>query len=512
MPLSGPSDFDISGHYEGNLTTLSGTKYARIPVRADIPSNAAFPLTLKINDMSGQSVLTLTLSNPQSSSLTLTSSLGLSQPASLVQAEGCFMSKSEPEASFCPSSGKITFETHSNDGTSSTSLSLFRLKAEPPLILETPQAYTLTQAIERARKMSFDSRIEFEHVLRARESARAAYLHLLPQITMGTIANNLTPSFGSILGSIGDLAPFLLPSRWIEAGQAKDLSRAEQDAQKLMRLDTGTQVEGLFYTFARDRVARDFYEATLSKAVAVRNEVKIREDLGQLAVGSTDNMNSTINQIEQSLSVFNQLLAEDLSALSQALGLSNPEGVLDAQIDHEEAPIEQAPSFSFDEVSQAAISRAFELDQIDDLIDSATKGKQIKYFSWLDPAGDPGLGLGFALPSQIEISQSQIRELQITRDQMKAVISKKALNAVTDYHQSLQAYRLALDGMSIQERLLDQAIINLEAGTKVDLFGLVQIFQNDLSAQIAREAAVANYRVARAQINRLLLLGYYSDF
>ncbi len=125
---------------------------------------------------------------------------------------------------------------------------------------------------------------------------------------------------------------------------------------------------------------------------------------------------------------------------------------------------------------------------------------------------DPSLGLGFALPSEIELSSSQIRELRIDRQQLQSLLSSKVLNAVTDYQQALSSYKIAQEGVSKAAELRDITITNIETGVSNDLFGLVSSLQNLLSANISLQTAIANYRVARSEIDRLLLQGHYANF
>ncbi len=374
------------------------------------------------------------------------------------------------------------------------------------------QVFTLTQAIERARTQSFQSRIEYEHVLQAKKLAKASYLHLLPQITLNSIASNIAPSWPTLVGAIGDLAPFLLPSRWFMARSTSELSKAEQDSYLLMRLDMGVQIESLFYTFDRDQKTLGFTQSLLAQAQQIRNEVSIRENLGQLPTGSTGNLDSIVNQIQQSIDVLNQVLPEDLAAASAALGFLDPRAVSGTQIDHESQPIESAPLYVYDTVQSSALNHALELTQLDDLIEAARYQRKASYFSWLDPYGDPSLGLGAALPTELAIQRSKINELEICKEQLTSIISQKTYNSIIDYTSALQSFKDATTGLQIQQKLLESAQARLAAGVKVDLFGLVQILQNDLAAEINLESARANYRVARAQIDRLLLQGYYANF
>ena len=525
---SGPPIFQVSGHYEGSLTDHSdGKTYRQTPVCTDISSEPTTAPAIVVMDGSGTAKLTLQISNVTDTGLTVQSTPGMVQPMDLTldSSSQCYLGSVGVKVTLCVTQPEITLEVQNPyDNSDLMSLVLYQFKTgDAAQVQETPQAYTLTGAITRARTMSFASRIEFEHVVQAKLAAQAAYLHLLPQITMSTIANSISPAplsfvgtFQTALQSIGDLAPFLLPSRWLQAAATEQQSKAEQDSEILMRLDTGVQVEGLFYAYARDKKTRELTQAFLAQLIdpntGIRHEVKVREDLGQLPVGSTLTIDSIINQTQQNLSVLNQVTSEDLSSISQTLGYFNPTTVTDAAIDTELVPIATAKPIDFNTVNSAALNRSYELDQMDYLINAANETKTAKYFEWLDPAGDPNLGLGAALPVNIELSQSQIQELNIDKQQLQSILSQKVFNAVTDYSQALDNYRGAQDGLAIQTNLLATEMANLKTGVNVDLFGLVSILQNYLAAQIMIESSNANYRVARSEVDRLLLEGYYANF
>jgi len=515
-----PSQYPIlqvEGHYEGVLTShLTPSSYSQESVNADIASvrKSQGPVVLK--DEHGSPRLTLTVSNVTDHSLMLQSSFGMSRGVTLAlsQDSSCYTGIGDTKVTFCATGPEVSLEILSvTDNTELVSLVLHHVNpGDVALPKEMPKVFTLSDAIQTARAKSFASRIEFEHVVQAKARSRAAYLHLLPQLTLGTVANNLTPSFSTLLGSIGDLAPFLLPNRWIQADAAAQQSKAEQDTSLIMRLDMGAQVEGLAYAYLRDRKTRDLTQDILNRATSIRNEVKVREDLGQLPLGSTGNLNSIVNQMQQNLSVLNQVTVEDLATISQTLGFYDPGTVKDVVIDHETVPIGQAPTVDASVINVQALKIAPELNQMDDLIVAAHDTKKAAYFSWLDPYGDPSLGLGFALPAQVQVLSSQIQELGVDRQQLQSIISLKVTDATTDYGQALQAYQLATQGMTIQQSRLDLMMSNLNAGVKVDFFGLIGVLQDYLGGEIAIASAEANFRVARAEVDRLLLSGYYAKF
>ena len=521
--------FQISGHFEGSLTNhLDGVTYTQTAVSTDLKPNsdpANLP-TIVLVDRAGATQIKFEIQSITNRSLTVLVTPGMAQPMTLTQDKnsGCYVASGNVVAKFCASEPEITFDLlsakDSKDSAELLTLVMYQFKTGDAVeVKETPQAFTLSQAIERARTKSFTSRIEFEHVLQAKKRAKAAYLHLLPQLTLGTIAGNVTVaplafvgSFSTILQAIGDLCPFLLPDRWFQTAEAKQQSKAEIDTNILMRLDMGVQIEGLFYVYNRDSRTRDLTTTIRNRAIKIRNEVRIRENMGQLPLGSTQNLNSIVNQIQQGLYVLDQIKAEDMATISQSLGFYGPMAVSAATIDTELVPIESASPVDYETINSAALSRSYELDQMDDLIAAAKDAKKASMFNWIDPAGDPNLGLGLALPTNVAVIASQVRELGIDKQQLQSILSQKVFDAVTDYNEARKAYQQASDGMKIQKSRLRTAEASLNAGVKVDFFGLIGILQDYLTGEISLESSNTNYRIARSQIDRLLLQGYYARF
>jgi hypothetical protein len=504
-----PAISQISGDYSGSLITHTVADFEKFTVSSNIPATQGRSKEITVNGASG-SVLSLQLTDLTNSGLTMTSSEGLSGPVTLkFDAEsGCYSGKG---VELCASNPEITFEVSDSKGASILSLVLYASQSDVTEA-ETPQVFSLSQAIARAQKTSFQSKIEFEHVIQARETATAAYLHLVPQLTLSTLANNLAPGISSLLGAIADLAPFLLPSRWIQAKEATKQSQVEQDSERLMRLDMAAQIEGLFYTYDRDRRSQVVYKTFETRVTAILDTVTKNESAGHLISGSADTVQAAYNDLTHNDGVYEQVLTEDRSALSQSLGFFNPLAVQDAQIDVEPVTVDSAPAADFNTVNQAALARSVEVDQLNELIAEAKLEKKEEFFDWLDPVGNPQLGLGAALPAQLTIAQSQVNELAITLDQTQSGISQEALNAVTDYEQALDNYQDAQSDMILHEHRLSTILQQLNSGAAVDAFDLCSVIADDLGANLALEQARADYRVACAEIDRLQLQGFYQSF
>jgi hypothetical protein len=164
-----------------------------------------------------------------------------------------------------------------------------------PHAWEVPAHYTQREAMSRAFTESFDSRAIYERQIQARHAARASYLNLLPHLSMSSILSAVAPSVTGLLGAIGDLVPFLLPNRWLQAKSAAHQSQAQRQALALMRADAAAQVEGLSYALERDFQILAHYRTLMDLAVQTRDKLQRIELSGGMPEGSTDHLNATIN-------------------------------------------------------------------------------------------------------------------------------------------------------------------------------------------------------------------------
>ncbi len=500
------------GHFEGTLLTRNHEEILQTPVSTDISyDHEGARGTLAVRDSKTGVLTTLSLSHILLGGKKVTINIPdvLSKSEALEKDGDCFVSK-DKNVRFCASSDRFLLEIDSDSHEAIYTLSGDRFAAAKDFAMETPADFTLQDAINRSLKASFDSRIEFEHVMQARKTAKAAYLNLLPHLSLSTVLSNLPPSFMSLLGSIGDLAPFLLPTRWFEAREAGLAAKAESDAMILMQADMANQVEGLTYSLQRDLNLKAVYEDLLKQTLDAEKKTQDLESKNKMADGSTDNITMVIQSMQLDLSGLDAIIATDKSAISQAMGFHNPEAVLSVDMGSEALPFEQAKSLDSDALTQIALDRSFELRQIDDLVLAARKAKTATYFNWIDPDGDSNANIGFALSSVVKVQTSGIKELLIEREQIQANIAQQVFQAVTSYNESINALPKLLEYQTLQNRILVRNLEQIAADSDFDTTDVQNAFFNCLDAGVRLETERAGFRVARSLIDRLLLQGYYT--
>ena len=508
---------ELQGHYEGTLFQRTDGNGRQQPVRADILVDSKGRGKVAITDLENTSLLNIDLTEIKDQAFKITIPGLVRSPMEVVEKAGCYLRKGDQALRFCLARGELVLEVTTKEAGSVFTLALDRFKKVDEYVMEKPAKYTLSQSIDIAFKMNFDNRIEFEHVKQARLTRSYTRKNLLPGLSLGSLVSLIVLDPASIISSIGDLAPFLLPTRWLQASEAGLRTQAEEDALILLRADTAMQIEGFAYILQRDRTIQAFYADTLEKAKGAQDLIEAREDVGLYPRGTSDDIKSVVNGIEQASVALDLAVKEDLTAIAQTMGFHNPDAIAEFTLESELESIDHCSQIPIAEskarkaLKRTVIERSFEIRQIDYLIKVSRLQKAERYFSWLDPAADPMSKLGLGIADFIKVGGSQIDEMKLRREELQQTIETKIVNTVTEYNNALQAYALASAGMEIQNRRLTRILETVSLGTNVDMFGLVQIFQDYLSAENSIETDIAAYRVARAKRDRFLLKGHFSS-
>ncbi len=201
----------------------------------------------------------------------------------------------------------------------------------------------------------------------------------------------------------------------------------------------------------------------------------------------------------------------DRYALSQTMGLHNPEAIESISIGQEFLPIEAATPLNQRAIADWAVARSFEADQMNFMQQIAHMKKIELYFYWMDPSADQKSSLGFNLIGQIKVAQSQIDELKVKQEQIKTIVFQNSYRVVLDYNEALAAYRKTYEKAQEEQKtpryeaLFDQVL----RGGELNYEEAKSAIQQYLATVIEQESVLSAFRVARAKIDRLMLAGYY---
>jgi hypothetical protein len=378
-------------------------------------------------------------------------------------------------------------------------------------VQESPERLTLPQAVNRALIKNFESRAQFERTLQARLTAKVAFLNLVPHLNLPNLLTNFPLSPFSSLAVIGDAVPFLLPNRWFMAKEAEQSFEAEKFGETLMQASLATQVEGLGYVLQRDLENLEFLEEMVLRGRDAEAKIRALEVAGHFPVGSADHLKAFSIVIELEAHALNEVIYMDKRAIAQALGYHNPGAIEEMVFDLDSRPLEAAVSLDEVQLGTIALQRSLELQQMNALIKSAQYKKKEVSFTWLDPSGDPTQGLGLGLSGTIAIEKSHINELKIKREQLQSVVLQKMSNAVKQYNHAVETYSLIQLGLETNNSRVKEILGEITVGSNLNTMDVNHILEEYVVAEMHQRDAVCEYRIARSNIDRMLLRGYYNS-
>ncbi len=380
-------------------------------------------------------------------------------------------------------------------------------------VYEIPQIYTLAQLFKRSMDQNFDSPIQFEKVVQAKLKMEGAYLNLAPHIAIISVLNVASGNLLNILKAVGDLVPFLFPTRWMEVKAAKYQRESEFDAWILTKANSANVVEGLALCVLRDNLIVLTIEDNRRSILQVRDQIRLGESAGLIQAGTSDDIQSVINLMDRSTEALKDTLIQEKMALAEASGFYNFAAILDVQ-SFEEIPVEHRRYYSDVEIirlSNTALDRSYERRQLNALIEASRIGGKERYFQWLDPSGDYHGGLGINLVPYVRIGISQTQELIGKRHKMEAELMNKVGRTAVFANQALGEYALARESLDIQNRRIQRQFNNLQSGINFSVFDLSNALQEKLRTEIEILRNQYAYYIANSNLNRVLLAGPYAD-
>lgn|GEM_PF-3667213 len=380
------------------------------------------------------------------------------------------------------------------------------------LAIETPQDFTLDQAVHQAMEKEFNTRIEFQHMLQARLASKQALNNLLPSLNGGVLlgfANGPLAVLG-VLAFAGNLAPFLLPSRWFLASETRHQSEAEADALLLMRGAAGLQVEAMAYALAHDQDFASVLNPFCDELSDLLPQIQQLETANKIPSGATRHFQSVTNELHDQLDDFAESIDIQKAGLAQALGLVNPQSVKSLSVPSFPIGVDTDTDLKIESLQGLALGRSLELRQMDSLIAAAQAGVQADSYTWLDPAADVAHSLGFGSGQTIAIDSSQVEQLLEQKNLLAATLLQNLSVAVVQFNHAQDDLADSRSNLKLETERWANLKSRLNAGLSIDTLELTSIPIDLIRSQLHLHDAQLEYRASRAHLDRLLLRGYYA--
>jgi hypothetical protein len=499
------------GHYQGNLSVLSDSKLMSKPVSLEVSYHWKSGI-VEVKDFKGVPITVLVIDAAMSKHPLLTVPLVQSEPFQLKKVKGgCYFAESQFIAEVCFEKSNFILNIRDQHGASIFMLSGTTFKKEKLFTTEPVEHITLSEAVDRTLSKNFESRLEYQKLKQAKYVAVGTFLNLFPRFSVGGVIWNLgAEPFElpiTLISSIGELAPFLLPNRWLNAFASAALCDAEKVTQILMQANIANQVEGLAYIYERERKLYEFYVGVIerfSQWLEKNEEALSKKNLKELKLR------------RQSM----ELLAADAAdalrmsrgAVALSIGAHDPDSIGSIDLGKERISIKKAVKENMQldgvELGTSAVSRSFELRQIDYLTRAARITKIGNWFNALDPGGDSNLNWGPALFPLQRAECTKIKSLLIQREQTQTALFHQGKEVSAIYNKAIYSYPRVLAIRKNAEKKWNR-FFDAPVKKSVEVEDLQSIIEEYISSTVAVEEVVASFRIARSKADRLRLDGLY---
>jgi hypothetical protein len=492
------------GHFEGSIYFKTAAKTIHQPVRIDITHSDKKTLKFDIDTIQNQRLMDVIVNRLTKDQFFVY--LNEISPDPIVIGEifqfktesnqKCVYGSSKVDIQFCFDPSSFLLQIASIQQAFHFELRGSQFLKEEDFVLEPPMKISLSDAVLRGYKYSFESRLGLEQIFQAKNNALAAYLNLIPHINANLIWNT-APGYTAVIATLPAGAPFLLPNYWLQTIEAKVQMRIEADALRIVRANVINAIEDLFFNYIRD--------IQIKKA-----HLRAQEFLHSKSTTQISKMIKDIDFVlDANVYSLKALLKKDQIAMAKVLGLHNPEAIEELVLDRDPFIPQSSKPLNSEMIAMAASRRSFELQQIEYLIEIAKYKTFEMFFSWIDTSSDYRQSLGFNLIPQLRVHRSQTKQLNIKREQIKSLIYQSAYQIVDDYNHALEAYYY-FDKQTVrtEEMLMNQLQLSyLSYAQEPD--SLRTSIQNAVYQYVQYETNLATLRIAQAKLNQLLLIGPY---
>jgi hypothetical protein len=378
-------------------------------------------------------------------------------------------------------------------------------------------SYGLDDLLGRAKYLSFGTRIRAEQVYRAREAMISARNALLPSFRLSELiglgmGGSDASSYVPVLGSLGNLLPFLFPKNWFEWKRTGHLLAAERSSFLGFRADQMNALEELFWIVQRDRQVLSLLDEHIRFGERLFDVLQRREQLGALPSGSAQKFGAEVAALEQDDQTLTNLLEEEFLSLSEAANLDPEESIRDIEAQAAPLPTEEGIPGTED-LAQGAQASSLELASMGSLIQAAKLGIREVQFDFLDPMS--WLSVDFGHASRLRVARSQLADLMLQKEQLSRLLEQRSAATVADLRGSWNASELQIQEIERGRVELERMDSELSEGSGLidDPEFASRWMETEgalLKAQLSRINSGYRFAIARGRVDRLTLQGIYS--
>ncbi len=358
-------------------------------------------------------------------------------------------------------------------------------------------------------------------VYQAQKSVSVARANLLPKLNFWRIIS-IPFDPRALVGMVGDIAPFLIPSNWFQLEAEKKMYSAQVEAYRALWANEVMTAKGLYYHMLYDQNLLSHIEDNKKALKKLSSIIRTHETLGGAPQGASREVEVRLLALEEDARALQVLVEEEESTLSYMMGYGST-----GQIELEPLPL---PNYSqikapvYEELEARVLEKSPELRQYDYIVEASKSVKKSAYFSLFGITNESrgvagGIfdnvpiqdGLGFGLPASIEISKSQTEMLKLQRQGAEETLKRQLRLLIASYNIDLQNYPGLERRVELTKAINSQLYNRMRLGEDIDLLTLIEASRNHVQANTALYSAKFRFLMSDDKASRLLFNGDYAN-
>lgn len=366
--------------------------------------------------------------------------------------------------------------------------------------------------------------LAMNQVHQAKDQMNIARGNLLPSVNLGMVLSIMSgPSFA--LGMVEFLLPFLLPSRWFDYFQQRDLLEAEKESYHALQLNTYASAASIYYTHLSDVALKEIVIKEYNDLAQVHAFLVKRDTvLGNVPPSDILFARSQAELSQAKVAKLEELLVDERSHIRQALSLPIETEMSIAESSVPASSWEQAP---VGEALKEALNIAPESRQVEFLLKAAKAGKWSKIFAFINGAsvstsnfgGSSGVksvsfdnlsvhqsvNFGFAYFPAIQLAQHNIENVQLRRRELLIENTQILEKVILSLKQAIDRQTYAQRAQDDLQKVYDASLRRFDLGLE-SLVNVIIKRRQMTEASAEKVAAEASLNLLRVTLNRTLLL------
>ena len=357
-------------------------------------------------------------------------------------------------------------------------------------------------------------------VYQSKKDIERARGELLPRLNVWNIASIIIEPW-SILDSIGEVAPYLVPANWFRLEEIKLLYLSEKEGYRALWGNELHSAKVLFFHALFDQQLLEHIKTSIKELTDIHLIVRTREQLGGAPPGTARDVEIRILGLKEDEKNLTQLLREELNSLSYSLAFPantiinlKPVAIPD---------IVNLPPIEYDRYEFQLLANSPERRQFAHLLSAL---KQIKKELMYSVLGGSDISRGVAggifdnLPTSngvslgtapaVKIVEAQGEILLMQRKGVEETLRRQLLNLSELFNSDILFYKNVSRRVDLAKESKKQILRRVKLGEEVSMLELAEASRNLIQAETAKYALQFRILASLDRFDRLMFKNDYS--